>query len=480
MSQREAAGRRPRIRLWMKLAAFAAAGVAVTHAIHLVLGGGIASRALTHEQEALGQDLARLVAQQSADAVLVDDQVTLQEIVANAAPNEHVTYCFIERNGLVLATSFQGGTPPGLVKLRAGIDNSTEPLVVRNGSERYLDLVQPILEGAAGTVRLGMDMGGLEATRRELAVLLGTVALLVIAGGFFAAYLVGRAIARPVDELVAAADRFDPDADVAPVVARGTDELADLVVRFNQMMARLKAAHGERQRAAQKSVATERLVALGALVAGVAHEVNNPLAGLKNVHRRLEQEDVPEPERREYLELMGDSLARIQDTVGRLLDFGRPRPLQLRDERPEDLVREGASLIGPLLRERHIEWKEELGDGANGARVVADRKQVGQALFNLVLNAVYVTPSGGQIRLRVRSRPALWGLSVEDDGPGIPPKLRDRVLDPFFSTKPEGEGTGLGLSVTRTIIDAHGGELTFEFPERGTVATLWLRTAGPG
>jgi signal transduction histidine kinase len=67
---------------------------------------------------------------------------------------------------------------------------------------------------------------------------------------------------------------------------------------------------------------------------------------------------------------------------------------------------------------------------------------------------------------------------VEDDGPGVAPEIRDRILDPFFSTKPEGEGTGLGLSVTRTIVDAHGGELTFEFPAGGgTVATVWLRAA---
>jgi two-component system, NtrC family, sensor kinase len=70
------------------------------------------------------------------------------------------------------------------------------------------------------------------------------------------------------------------------------------------------------------------------------------------------------------------------------------------------------------------------------------------------------------------------GIAVEDDGPGIPAEIRDRIVDPFFSTKPEGEGTGLGLTVTRTIADAHGGELAFEFPPAGgTVAVLWLEAA---
>jgi signal transduction histidine kinase len=109
---------------------------------------------------------------------------------------------------------------------------------------------------------------------------------------------------------------------------------------------------------------------------------------------------------------------------------------------------------------------------------LADRHLAGQALLNLLLNAAYVTPDSGEIRVRLRQRGRLVGLAVEDDGPGIPPEVRDRILDPFFSTKPEGEGTGLGLSVTRTITDAHGGDLTFEFPGRGTIATVWLREAG--
>lgn len=99
-------------------------------------------------------------------------------------------------------------------------------------------------------------------------------------------------------------------------------------------------------------------------------------------------------------------------------------------------------------------------------------------MLNLLINAAYVTPSGGQIRLCARERAEHLGLAVEDDGPGIPEDLRARIAEPFFSTKPAGEGTGLGLSITRSIAEAHGGELTFEFPERGgTVATLWLRRA---
>jgi signal transduction histidine kinase len=95
-----------------------------------------------------------------------------------------------------------------------------------------------------------------------------------------------------------------------------------------------------------------------------------------------------------------------------------------------------------------------------------------------VLNAAYVTLDGGRIGVLVRRRAGMAGIAVVDAGPGIPQGIRDRVLDPFFSTKPEGEGTGLGLSVTAAIVESHRGELEFECPaEGGTLATIWLPEA---
>ena len=175
---------------------------------------------------------------------------------------------------------------------------------------------------------------------------------------------------------------------------------------------------------------------------------------------------------------MEEGLVRIEEVVRQLLDFGRPHPPRLEPVEIARITREAAALLRPLLDGRRIGTR--LLDGVPNATALADRRLVEQAMVNLVLNAAYVTEDGGEIRLRVRRRGAELGIAVEDDGPGIPPDVRDRILDPFFSTKPEGEGTGLGLSVTRTIVDAHGGELTFEFPPGGgTVATVWLRSAAP-
>jgi two-component system NtrC family sensor kinase len=373
----------------------------------------------------------------------------------------------------VLASSFRDGTPVALADLRGG--GSTGPLVVVDTTGRFLDLEEPILGGEAGHVRVGIDMALLQSTRREIALPLGLVALAVILAGVIAAVVVGRSVVRPIDELVAAADQFDLTSDVIPVRPRGGPEIETLAKRFNRMMTRLRSAFEEQERARQKALSTERLAALGSLVAGVAHEVNNPLAGLKNCVHALRLGDIDAATRVEYLDLMDEGLDRIRDVVQRLLEFGRPRPLNAVRVSPRDLALDVSRLIGSVLRRRRIELESAFEPDADGVFVNADQRLIGQALLNLVLNAAYVTPDGGRIVVRVRRRPGMAGVAVEDAGPGIPEGLRDRVLDPFFSTKPEGEGTGLGLSVTRAIVDSHAGELEFEFPpDRGTIATIWL------
>jgi two-component system NtrC family sensor kinase len=463
------------MRLWVKLAALAALGVVLMHALHLTLGNRLSTRAVLEEHEVLGRTIARLVARQAADPLLLGDPVTLHELVTSTASDGSgdVAYCFIVRDGRVVASSFRGPIPAALVALRPAADQL--PVMVKDGERRVLDLVEPILGGELGVVRLGIDMRSARTVERQLAIQLGLLAIGMIGAGLIAAFLTGRSLARPLDAILGVVDRFDPSRiEPSPEVAPGNvRELRVLADRFAHMMSRLRAAHAEQLRARQKSLETERLAALGSLVAGVAHEVNNPLAGLKNCVARLEREELAPAKRREYLALMGEGLDRIEGVVRQLLDFGRPHPPRLEPLPAQRLAEEAVALMRPLLERRAV--RAELLGFAAGGSVLADRRLVGQALVNLLLNAGYVTPDGGVLRVRCRRRDGYVGLAVEDDGPGIPEDVRERILDPFFSTKPEGEGTGLGLSVTRTIVDAHGGELGFEFPERGgTVATVWL------
>jgi signal transduction histidine kinase len=467
------------VRLWVKLAAFGALAIVATHAAHLVIGNGIASAALAREQAALGRGIARLVASQAADAILTNDTVTLDELVVRTARNEGMAYCFIVRDGQVLASSIPNGGTQRLLAVRH--PGAQGPIVAVEGERRTLDIEEPIMGGRAGAVRLGIDMSVLQTTRRAIGQPLTRVAIGAIILSIGLAIVVGRRVTRPIEEIIDAADRFDPAVRDQPIHPRGGREIAALARRFNGMTSRLRAAHEEQERVRVRALANERLATLGSLVAGVAHEVNNPLASLQGAVAAL-REDVNDPAARAAdLELMEKALDQIGGVVRRLLDFGRSRPLEIAPVSAAELARDSAGLATMSLKRRGIVIDQMAEPGFDDAPVLADRKEVGQALLNLLLNAAFVSKDYGHLRVRLKRRGPLRGIAVEDDGPGIPRELREKIFDPFFSTKPSGQGTGLGLTVARTIADRHHGALEFDFPKSGgTVATLWLPTPPSG
>ncbi len=461
---------RPWRRLWVKLAIFGALGVVVTHSVHLFVSGRTTSAALTRRLEKQGQTMARVVAEQGADAVLTEDRVTLQELVDTVSSSSDVAYCFIHRNGTVLATSFRDGTPSGLVQLKHG----EQPMVIRRGDAKYLDVHRKILGGRSGAVHVGLQLNVLKPVRQQLAVTLGLIALLVVAGGVLAAFVVGRRIARPVGEMVAALQHLDPSREPAELPQRSGDEIGKLTRMVNKMRSRLYRAHVAQELESKRQMQTEKLAALGTLLAGVAHEVNNPLAGLKNCQRRLCKADLPAERKEEYLSLMDEGLVRIERLVRQLLRFSRGGSIKRTPARMPGLIGSASRLVEPALRGGRVRLEIDTS-ASSKQRILVDEGQVEQALVNLLLNAAFVTPYEGVIRVRTRLRAAMVGIEISDQGPGIPAEIRHRVEDPFFSTKPEGKGTGLGLSVTRSIVDAHHGDLTFAFPEEGgTTITLWF------
>lgn len=463
--------------LWAKLAAFGAVAIVATHAVHLAVGTRVASDALLREQHQLGRGVAALVASQAADPVLVEDTVALDELVVRTARTRGIGYCLIVRDGAVLASSLPPGVGERLVGLRPR--GEAGPIVAVDGDRRYLDLSEPILKGRAGEVRLGIDMGALQSTRRAIAVPLGMVAAAAIVLTILLALLVGKHTARPIEQIIEAADRFDPAQPGDPIPPRGGREVAALARRFNGMTARLRAAQEEQERVRVRALAAERLATLGSLVAGVAHEVNNPLASLKSATAMLRVDGTAE-QRAGDLDIVDRALDQIGAIVRRLLDFGRERPLELAPVPPSGLAKEATELAALQLKRRGIGIDPATEPGFDDAPVLADRKQVSQALLNLILNAAYVSKDYARLRLRLRRRGPFRGIAVEDDGPGIPEELRGRVFEPFFSTKPEGQGTGLGLPGARAIADRHHGALELEFPRAGgTIATLWLPTPPP-
>jgi signal transduction histidine kinase len=249
--------------------------------------------------------------------------------------------------------------------------------------------------------------------------------------------------------------------------ARTRDEVGELADAFNRMMDELEMAR-DREKVQRAQLAhTEKMAAVGTLAAGVAHEVNNPLAGVLACVENMLSDPDDAAARERYLDLIVDGLNRIERTVNTLLNFSRQREMRLEETSLNHNLRHVVELVGYQLRQSGVEVRFDLDE--TGAVVMADHFQMEQLFLNLVLNAVQAMPRGGELVLRTRVGNDAVVAEVRDTGSGIPEEVLDRIFDPFFTTREVGEGTGLGLAVSDSIVAAHGGTI-------GVTSTLGVGT----
>jgi signal transduction histidine kinase len=221
----------------------------------------------------------------------------------------------------------------------------------------------------------------------------------------------------------------------------------------------------------------DRLAALGDLVAEVVHEVRNPLVSVKTFLQLLPQR-IDDPEFRvRFFDVVTNELRRIERLLDVVLEHARPRG-------PQGV--EAAAAVGPVLTsvarllthralERGVQIEIETGEALPAAQLGEDRLR--QVLLNLALNAIDATPTSGKVRLAARATPTGVELTVEDQGPGIPPELRPRIFEPFFSTKRDRPG-GLGLTISRRIVEESGGSIAVDDgPGGGAVFRVGLPAA---
>lgn len=232
---------------------------------------------------------------------------------------------------------------------------------------------------------------------------------------------------------------------------------------------------------------SERLASLGMLAAGVAHEINNPLAsvlaGVESLQRWLGRVELAAVERDDAAEVLGlleQGARRCRDTTDKLLLLGQPyasRPVWVD---VNHAVRDTLALLSFATRRQHIEVSAELDPDL--PHVWGRESALRGVLMNLCLNAVQAMSNGGHLRVTTtRIGDDRAGIRIEDDGPGIAPEHLHRIWDPFFTTKPVGQGTGLGLSITQRIIARHGGAVRVEStPGAGARFLIELPLQGSG
>jgi signal transduction histidine kinase len=288
------------------------------------------------------------------------------------------------------------------------------------------------------------------------------------------------------------------------VPVRTGDEVGELSESFNQMVADLKkyrkeleqwnqtleervAQRGEQLAEAQaKLIQSTKLAAVGELAAGLAHELNNPLAGIyaflqvlaetirERGFRNVSDEDAKSFQ--QNLVYVEREIQRCKSIVGSLLTFARASEKNFVPLNLNDVIRDALGFMQSNLKKDNVRVETNLKE--NLPVVAGDASELQQVLLNIIVNARKAMPGGGTLSVSTETSGSIIRVAISDTGEGISPEIRDRIFDPFFTTRKEGEGTGLGLSISYGIIKDHNGEILVEStPGKGSTFFIVLPVA---
>jgi len=335
-----------------------------------------------------------------------------------------------------------------------------------------------------------------ESSRRMILYTGCGLLLIAVLSWFFVWQVVGR----PVKALEQGTERLAAGDLGYQIDVRSQDEIGELAHSFNALSSQLKAEHNENEawtrtleqrveqktrelkRAHEHALHTEKMASIGKMAAVLAHEINNPLSGIltyaKLLRKWVDHEDGGSSRRTEIhesLDLIASESRRCGDLVKNLLTFSRTTPMNLQATDVNKVIDRSLRLVQHQLDLAGIQVQPELDPEL--PPVVCDGAQIEQVLLALVMNAIDAMPQGGNLWLvtKLSREEGAVRLVVRDDGSGIPPEVLSRLFEPFLTTKETGRGVGLGLAISRSILERHNGSIDVQSEVgRGTTFTVTL------
>jgi signal transduction histidine kinase len=353
-----------------------------------------------------------------------------------------------------------------------------------------------------GKAVVGVSLLGIQSMMAQMRLMVAVLAAIIGTASIFAVYGMARAVAIPIKRLVAATEKVAAGDLSHMVEAKGRDEVAELARSFNHMIVDLRKYHQEVEdysrtledkvserttdlEEANKSlketqaqlIQASKMAAMGQFGAGVAHELNQPLAGISGYTDLLLlklEEDTPEWR---YAKKIEDQCVRMTKIVSNLRTFARQSKFEYAETDINQPIDDALMLLGEQLRSHNIKVKRDLASDL--PKVLADANQLEQVFLNLVSNAKDAIDPKGSGTITITSRQSAQTDFVEvlvsDSGEGMDAGTINDIFNPFFTTKDVGKGTGLGLSISLGIIEDHGGQIeVHSVKTRGTVFRISL------
>lgn len=437
--------------------------------------------------------IANSISNQITSYILFEDYISLQNTLNSIKEiDENIFYIFIlDNKDQVIVHTFTSDIPDDLIEANTLMENqksNTQLLLLKDLNEEIIiDVAAPILGGKVGTVRVGLKESSIIADVQKTVNIFWLMVAAFLFVGIAGALVFANFITKPIKAIQNVADGIDLNQigkketpqirirekflDRMKMLFRAEDEIDILADRFNQMIIRLDKAYFDLQHAQATIIQSEKLATVGTLTAGLAHEINNPVAGLQNCIRRIKNDPSNVEQNIKYIRMMEAAVEKVENVVSNLLNFTRRENTDFAKLPIKEIVENSLLLVSHRLEKLKISITRNFPTELPNIR--GNKNQLEQVILNLLINSldsieekcISDPACEKRIILNAARKDNYVILYIQDTGKGIPENIKDKIFDPFFTTKQPGKGTGLGLSVVYKIIESHIGKIQIDSNE---------------
>ena len=480
--------KRVQLPLFWKFSIAIASTVLLFGSLNLLFIRNQVYKTFENQIEKHGISIAKSIAERAVEPILYDDPSALNKLLAQTkSVNTDVKYIIIlDHNHQLIAHTYREYIPKSLIGVNpVPIGKDISIRILKDPADKSCvvrDIAIPILGHQIGVVRVGMCDREFQKEIMVITKLFLSMVLVFLLLGIVAALVLSYIITSPVKAISTYASQVDFNSfnhentskisleDELSVRLKNlfnlTDEIDVLGTTFNEMLMRLQSAYRELKSTQESLSQTEKMASVGTLTAGLAHEINNPLAGIRNCIRRIEDKPDNLKQNKEYIAMMSEALQKIEKVVEGMLNFSRKQELAFSSVKINQLINNSITLVKYQLEKSNVQLN--YNGSENDVVINASPNHLEQVFLNILLNSIDAINERkvadftfvGAIKIYITENENTAIIDFTDNGVGVPPDKVAAIVDPFFTLKKIKQGTGLGLAVSYNIISSHNGHIT--------------------